>query len=72
MNVEKVFKSKFGVTVVSIILGLGIAALFRSVCKDGKCVIIEGPPIEEVQKYYYKINDSCYKYEPVPTECRLV
>jgi hypothetical protein len=59
-----------GVTVFSIVLGLGIAALFRSVCSEGKCVVIEGPSLEEVNKFYYKIDNQCYRYIPVASECK--
>jgi hypothetical protein len=63
-------KTRGGVIAFSIVLGLGIAALFRSVCSDGKCVVIEGPSLEEVKKYYYKVEDQCYKYNPVAAECK--
>lgn len=55
---------------VSILLGLGIASLFRLTCSGEQCKIIRGPPMEEVQKNVYKINDStCYQYSPVPAKC---
>ena len=41
-------KSDKGKTIISIIVGLGLAALFRKVCNDRDCIIIKGPPIEEV------------------------
>lgn len=67
--ITEFLKTRGGVIVFSIVLGLGIAALFRSVCSDGKCVVIEGPSLEEVNKYYYKIEDQCYRYIPVAAEC---
>ena len=69
MNVSKLLDSRPGVIMISILLGLGLAALFRSVCTEGKCVIINGPPPDDTNKYYYKIQDNCYKYTPVATEC---
>lgn len=69
VNVTKIVSSKTGSIIVSIILGLGIAALFRKACKDNNCIVIKGPNIEEIQKYYYKVNEDCYKYKPVVTEC---
>lgn len=58
-----------GQIAVSILLGLGLAALFRKACKDNSCIIIKSPSQEELDKYY-KIDDECYKYTKVPTECR--
>jgi hypothetical protein len=61
--------SDYGSMVVSIVLGLGLASFFRKICKDGRCVIIKGPPVEEVKKNIYKIDNECYKYSPVMTKC---
>ena len=71
MEIKKVMDSKFGSIVISILLGVGLAALFRTACKDGKCIVIESPPKEDM-KYYYKLDDSCYKYNAVPTKCEQV
>ena len=69
MKINDIFKTRGGIIAFSIVLGLGIAALFRSVCSDGKCVVIEGPSLEDTSKYYYKIDDQCFKYNPVASEC---
>lgn len=69
VNVTKIISSKTGSIIVSVILGLGLAALFRKACKDNNCIVIKGPNVEEVQKFFYKVNEDCYKYEPVLTEC---
>lgn len=58
-----------GQIIVSILLGLGLAALFRKVCSNNSCVIVQGPDPNEVSKSYYRISDDCYKYTPVIIEC---
>lgn len=55
--------------IISIILGLGLASLFRQVCKDDKCKIIKGPNVKDIERNIYKIDDKCYKYKPVATLC---
>ena len=55
--------------IISIILGLGFASLFRQVCKGNECMIIKGPNVKEVSKKVYKIDDKCYKYTPKATKC---
>tara|TARA_B110000037_G_scaffold171240_1_gene194347 strand:- start:12186 stop:12401 length:216 start_codon:yes stop_codon:yes gene_type:complete len=55
--------------IISIILGLGLASLFRQVCKGNECIIIKGPSIKEVSKKVYKIDDKCYKYTPKAMPC---
>jgi len=69
MNISKVLDSNAGSIFISVLLGLGLAALFRSVCNDGKCIVIQGPSTDEIKRNYYKINDECFKYTPVYTEC---
>ena len=61
--------TRAGSLVVSALLGLGLAALFRKVCKDKSCIVIRGPSPQETQRYYYKYESDCYKYTPEPTDC---
>ena len=68
-HINDLLNSKSGSIIISIILGLGLAALFRQVCKDKQCIVIKGPNISETQKFYYKVDDKCYKYTPVIAEC---
>jgi hypothetical protein len=66
--IGKILDSKMGQIIISIILGLGLATVFRKVCKDN-CVIVKGPSFDEINKYYYKIDDDCFKYTPQVTHC---
>ena len=68
-SMNEVLNTKAGSILVSIILGLGLAAMFRQVCKDKQCIVIKGPNVQETQKYYYKVKDDCYKYTPEVTDC---
>lgn len=65
----KILNTKEGQILVSIILGLGLATIFRKVCKDNQCIIIKGPSKQETEKYYYKLDGDCYKYTPYATKC---
>lgn len=69
LNIHKLLKSDKSAIVISIVLGLGLAALFRKVCEGSKCIIVEGPALNETESFYYKIDKDCYKYTPVATEC---
>lgn len=66
---EKMLSSNKGSIAFSIILGLGIAALFRKACTDNNCIVITAPDPKELEDTYYKMNGECYKYKPVYTEC---
>jgi hypothetical protein len=68
-SLDELMDSKSGSILISILLGLGLAALFRQACKDKQCIVVKGPNVEEIAKYYYKIDQDCFKYTPVVTEC---
>ena len=67
---SKIVDTSSGSIIVSVIIGLGLASFFRKVCKDGRCVVIKGPDVQEIRDKVYKIDDECYKYSPVMTECK--
>jgi hypothetical protein len=69
MEIAKLMKSKTGSIVIAIILGLGLAAAFRKSCGEGKCIVIKGPKMADVQGHTYRIADKCYKYTPFVVEC---
>jgi hypothetical protein len=58
-----------GKIIMSILLGFGLASLFRTVCKDKDCLIFHAPPLDKFQDKIYKTGDKCYKYTPVATKC---
>jgi hypothetical protein len=62
-------KSRTGKYIISIVLGLGLASLFRKICDDDNCVIYKGYAHEEVDNKSFKHNDKCYKYSIAPVSC---
>jgi hypothetical protein len=71
-NFQKLMYSKLGRYVISIILGFGLASLFRSVCKEKGCFDFKGPPLESIQKYVYRFNESCYKFNEEAIRCGVL
>lgn len=65
MHLYKFVKSNTGKYIMSIILGIGLASIFRSVCKGKNCVIYKAPPLEEIHDKIYKFDGKCYKFERV-------
>jgi len=68
-GILRLLETYTGQVIFSLILGLGLAALFQRVCKDGHCVIIQGPPLEEVENKIFKQEDKCYRYKADTTKC---
>lgn len=69
MYLDRFFKSQFGRNLMSIILGLGLASLFRRACHDRKCYRFVSPDINEINENIYKFNNKCYTYKPNATTC---
>ena len=67
--IKRLLHSKFGKVVISILLGLGLATLFRKVCNDRNCLLFKGPNLSNIRGKTFKYNDKCYKYKKVNTAC---
>lgn len=69
INLSKFVNTNTGKNIVSILLGLGLASIFREVCKDKECIIFYAPDLNEVENKIYKQDGKCYKYNLVSTKC---
>ena len=69
MGLNRILHTKFGQTLLSIILGFGLASLFRKVCHDDKCLQFNGPILDEVEGKTFKSGNKCYQYEAVHSKC---
>lgn len=69
INFGKFVHTETGKTIMSLLLGFGLASLFRTVCKDKNCIVFNAPPLEEIKDKIYKYDKKCYKYTAVPAKC---
>lgn len=69
MNLSKFLHTKNGRYIMSVILGFGLATLFRAACKGKNCIIKRAPPTEEIDGKTYKFGDKCYKYSMSSQQC---
>jgi hypothetical protein len=69
MHLDKFVNSKTGKIIMSILLGLGLATLFRSACKGNHCKVIKAPPLEELDDKIYKFDDKCYQLKKNNVKC---
>jgi hypothetical protein len=63
MQITALMNSPLGKIFISILLGLGLAALLRTTCKEKNCIRFAGPILSEIDGKIYKHGDKCYKYE---------
>ena len=66
---NKFFNSKNGQIIISIIWGLGLAALFRKVCEGRNCIVIKAEKPKKIKDKIFKYENSCYKYYPEAINC---
>lgn len=69
MNLKRLIYSDVGRIVISIILGLGLATLFRKVCKERDCLVFHAPKLDKIKNQVFKFKDKCYKFEEEIENC---
>lgn len=61
---------RLGAKLISLLLGLGLAAVFRQSCRGNGCVVVTSPPKDVVAKQVYELDGECYKYQPYTVQCK--
>ena len=70
MYLGKFVHTETGKIIMSILLGFGLASLFRIVCKNKDCLIFHAPPLADFKDKIYKNNNGkCVKYNYIATKC---
>jgi hypothetical protein len=69
MNVKRMLHTHLGQFFISVLLGLGLATLFRKVCSEKNCIDFRGPILSDFDGKIYKHNDKCYTYSVEPAKC---
>lgn len=69
MNLKRLLYTEFGQLLISIMLGLGLATIFREACEGKNCLIFNGPVINEIDGKIYKFGEYCHKYILNPVSC---
>jgi hypothetical protein len=65
----KLLHTQNGRYAISFILGMGLASLFRKICKDRNCMVFKAPPLSEVTKNTYAFGDKCFTFKEKLTNC---
>ena len=56
-NLIKTIHTPNGKLVISVILGIGLASLFRKVCTGRNCIVFKSPDFIKVEKNIYSHNN---------------
>ena len=54
MRFDRFFYTENGKIIISILLGLGLATLFRKGCTGKNCIEFKAPTLENIKKKIYK------------------
>jgi hypothetical protein len=68
-DIESALKVPGIATLISFIIGFGIAAIFRPLCKGPECLIIRGPPVSDIRGAVYMFGTKCVEFIPKPVVC---
>jgi len=66
-NIIKFFKSTLGMKLLSILLGLGLASLFKMSCDSRSCLVFKAVELNENR--ILKNGVKCYKVTEKTTKC---
>ena len=69
MYLRRLIYSDVGKIIISILLGLGLATLFRKVCNDRNCIIFKAPNVEKIKNQIFKFDNKCYKFSEKIEKC---
>ena len=58
-----------GKIIFSILLGFGIATLFRKACKNRNCLVFRAPVINKIKDKVFEFNYKFYHYTEKNTTC---
>jgi|TARA_Y100000389_G_C17022607_1_gene299550 hypothetical protein len=64
-KINKFIKSKIGKDIISIMLGLGLAGIFKKSCDNRNCIIYKASKINNKLKY----NNKCYNVTEINETC---
>jgi len=69
--INKLLSNDFGCNVISCILGLGLASLFKKICVDDNCLIIKSSSDWDIENKIFQNNNKCFKFKTERTKCNL-
>jgi hypothetical protein len=56
---KEIINSQRGKYLISILLGLGLATLFRVACKSRNCLVFKAPSLDKIKGKVFGHNKKC-------------
>jgi len=68
-NILGSIHTKFGKYLVSTILGIGLASIFRKGCHNEECLVFSAPHHQDITDNIYRHNSKCYRFDSSSVSC---
>jgi hypothetical protein len=69
MSIFTVLDTETGQIMLSMLLGLGLAALFQQTCNNANCTVYQAPSDNKITGRIFMQNGYCYKYNKETVKC---
>ena len=69
MYLRRLIYSDVGRYIISILLGLGLATLFRKACNDRSCLVFHAPHINKIKGQVFDFEGKCFAFEEKAERC---
>ncbi len=69
MNYWVLMETPWIAAVVSFLIGFGIAAMFRPMCRGSDCLVLHGPPVKDVVDKVYQMGEKCVEFTTEVVNC---
>jgi len=69
INFKRLLYSPLGQIFISMLLGFGIATLFRKACNKRNCLVFQAAPLSKIKGQVFKYDNKCYNFIPKAESC---
>ena len=69
MKLKQLIYSPAGRIAISVLLGFGLATLFRKACNERNCIVFRAPPLDKISDKIFRYDGMCYKYKEQAQSC---
>lgn len=66
---SRLLNTDTGKIIIAILLGIGLASLFRKMCKNKNCIVFKAPEYSNLKNNLFKYNNKCYKFKEKSIKC---
>jgi hypothetical protein len=66
---HRLFYTDMGRILVSLLFGAALAIMCQRACKGQHCLIIDAPPLKDIEPYVFQIGDRYYRYQSRVVAC---